>query len=264
VIGVINYGAGNLGSVMNALARLGLPARFVQGPEELVGRGSGRPRGVAGEGATGEGATGEGATGKGATGEGSASEGTAGAAGSSGSSGARSSGPAYSGIIFPGDGQFATAMEALDRSGYSEAIREWITADRPFLGICIGLQLLFETSEEAPPVQGREIRGLSVIPGTVRKFQGPKVPQIGWNETRGKGGAKLFSSLPDRSFFYYIHSYYVVPDAPDWVAAEADYYGTYCSAVERGALTAVQFHPEKSGALGLELLRRWAEVYHVS
>ena len=223
MIGVINYGAGNLGSVMNALARLGLPARFVQSPEQLTARGS--------------------------IGRGDA---------------ARANGPAYSGIIFPGDGHFATAMEALDRSGYSEAIREWISADRPFLGICIGLQLLFETSEEAPPVQGREIRGLSVIPGTVRKFQGPKVPQIGWNETRGKGGAKLFSSLPDRSFFYYIHSYYVVPDAPDWVAAEADYYGTYCSAVERGALTAVQFHPEKSGALGLELLRRWAEVYHVS
>lgn len=209
MIGVINYGAGNLGSVMNALARLGLPAQFVAGPEELRGR-------------------------------------------------------KYSAIIFPGDGHFATAMKALQQSGYDEAIREWIASDRPFLGICIGLQLLFETSEEAPPVQGQEIRGLSVIPGTVRKFQGPKVPQIGWNETRGKPQSRLFRDLPDRSFFYYIHSYYADPDQKDWVAAEADYYGTYCSAVERGALTAVQFHPEKSGSLGLELLRRWAEVYHVS
>lgn len=210
MIGVINYGAGNLGSVMNALARLGLPAQFVRGPEELSGPAS----------------------------------------------------SPYSAIIFPGDGHFATAMEALNKSGYSDAIREWIAADRPFLGICIGLQLLFETSEEAPPVNGQEIRGLSVIPGRARKFNGPKVPQIGWNETRGAERSRLFRDLPERAFFYYIHSYYVVPAEEGWTAAEADYYGTYCSAVERGALAAVQFHPEKSGALGLELLRRWSEVYH--
>lgn len=225
MIGVLNYGAGNLGSVMNALARLGLPAQFVSGPEELQIR-----RGV----------------------------------GSHGKTRSPLAGPPYTAIIFPGDGHFTTAMGALEQSGYAKAIQEWITADLPFLGICIGLQLLFESSEEAPPVQGREVRGLSIIPGRVRKFQGPKVPQIGWNETRGKARSRLFRDLPERSFFYYIHSYYVVPDHTDWTAAEADYYGTYCSAVERGALTAVQFHPEKSGALGLALLRRWAEVYHVS
>ncbi len=239
MIGVINYGAGNLGSVMNALARLGLPARFVQGPEELTAGGIGHRRGAIGR--DGGGGGGSGPVTRGGSG---------------------SNGPAYSALIFPGDGHFATAMEALDRSGYSDAIREWIAADRPFLGICIGLQLLFETSEEAPPVKGREVRGLSVIPGRVRKFKGPKVPQIGWNETTGLSRSQLFRGLPERAFFYYIHSYYVVPAEAGWTAAEADYYGTYCSAVERGALTAVQFHPEKSGALGLELLSRWAEVYH--
>lgn len=203
LIGVIDYGAGNLGSVMNALKRLGLAARFAKGPEEL--------------------------------------------------------GPSpFERLIFPGDGHFGTAAASLESSGYGAAIRDWIQADRPFLGICIGLQLLFDRSEEAPPREGREIRGLSVVSGEVKKFPGRKVPQIGWNQTEARPGSRLFRGIPARSFFYYIHSYYVAPGEDAFTAAEADYYLRYCAAVERGNLAAVQFHPEKSGALGLRLLENWA------
>jgi imidazole glycerol phosphate synthase glutamine amidotransferase subunit len=205
VIGVIDYGAGNLGSVMNALQRLGHEARFVRDPEEMIGAAA-----------------------------------------------------AYDKILFPGDGHFAAAMASLEKSGYAAALREWINADKPFLGICIGLQLLFDSSEEAPPVDGAAVRGLGIIPGAVKRFPGRKVPQIGWNQTLARGGAKLFRDLPENSFFYYIHSYYTIPDDPEAAAAWAEYYLRYCSAVERGALSAVQFHPEKSGALGLQLLENWA------
>ena len=204
MIGIIDYGAGNLGSVMNALKRLSVPARFASGPEEL----------------------------------------------------SPSSSP-FEKIIFPGDGHFATAMASLNKSGYAQAVREWINADKPFLGICIGLQLLFETSEEAPPVDGKEVKGLSVIPGTVRRFPGRKVPQIGWNQTKARLKSKLFCGLGDNNFFYYIHSYYADPAEKNVTAAETDYYVRYCCAVERGALAAVQFHPEKSGESGLALLKNW-------
>jgi imidazoleglycerol phosphate synthase glutamine amidotransferase subunit HisH len=222
---------------MNALARLGLSARFAAGPEELA---------VAGDG-------------------------TAGAS-------------PFDRIIFPGDGHFATAMEALEKSGYAAALGEWIAADRPFLGICIGLQLLFEYSEEAgytgqaeasgPDGAGEAntaevdrprgkaeaaeaVKGLGLIGGIIRRFPGRKIPQIGWNQTLPRRGSRLFRGLPDNSFFYYIHSYYAPLD--DTVsAAETEYYVRYCSAIERGELAAVQFHPEKSGAVGLQLLENWA------
>ncbi|AEF86426.1 imidazole glycerol phosphate synthase, glutamine amidotransferase subunit [Treponema primitia ZAS-2] len=208
MIGVIDYGAGNLGSVMNALKRMGCEAEFVRGPEEL-----------------------------------------------SGGSGAKAP---YEKVLFPGDGHFATAMASLKKSGYAAALQEWIQADKPFLGICIGLQLLFDSSEEAPPVDGKPVRGLGVIPGTVKRFPGRKVPQIGWNQTQARPASKLFRGLPENSFFYYIHSYYVDPVDESAAAAWAEYYLRYCSVVERGALAAVQFHPEKSGALGLQVLENWA------
>jgi len=201
MIGVINYGAGNLGSVMNALKRLSVPARFVEGPQEL----------------------------------------------------STSSSP-FEKIIFPGDGHFATAMASINKSGYAQALKEWIKADKPFLGICIGLQLLFDASEEAPNTQG-----LSVIPGTVRRFPGRKVPQIGWNQTSARKESKIFRGLKNDSFFYYIHSYYADPSDDSVSAAQTEYYVRYCCAIERGALAAVQFHPEKSGAAGLALFKNWAE-----
>jgi len=201
VIGVIDYGAGNLGSVMNALKRLSVPARFAADPQEL----------------------------------------------------SPSSSP-FEKIIFPGDGHFATAMASINKSGYAQAIKEWIKADKPFLGICIGLQLLFETSQEAPDTQG-----LSVINGTVRRFPGRKVPQIGWNQTSARKESKIFRGLTENSFFYYIHSYYADPVDNSVTAAQTEYYVRYCCAVERGALAAVQFHPEKSGAAGIALLKNWVE-----
>ena len=210
MIGLINYGAGNLGSVMNALGRLGVPSRFVSCPEELLPQKSGAA--------------------------------------------------AFDKVIFPGDGHFTAAMANLRASGYDAAIREWIRRDQPFLGICIGLQLLFDSSEEAPGVDG-----LGIIAGRVKKFPCRKVPQIGWNQTLARDGIqggtppRLFKDIPNNSFFYYIHSYYAAPDDDAVTAAEADYAVRYCSAVERGALCAVQFHPEKSGAAGLRLLRNWAE-----
>jgi imidazole glycerol phosphate synthase glutamine amidotransferase subunit len=205
-IGVLDYGAGNLGSVMNTLARLGAPARFVRDPEELACGG-----------------------------------GT----------------PPFTKLLFPGDGHFGTTMASLEKSGYAQALRSWIQADRPFLGICIGLQVLFESSEEAPPVDGQPVRGLGVIRGAVKRFPGRKVPQIGWNRTKAREDSRLFRGLPPDSFFYYIHSYYVDSGENNAVAATAEYYLRYCSAVEKGNLAAVQFHPEKSGAVGLRLLENW-------
>lgn len=202
MIGVVDYGAGNLGSVMNAFERLRIEARFAAGPEELAVGPGGSP---------------------------------------------------FDKVVFPGDGHFATAMESLEKSGYAAALAEWIRADKPFLGICIGMQLLFESSEEAPGV-----KGLGVLPGTVRRFPGRKVPQIGWNRTDARPPSKLFSGLSEGSFFYYIHSYYCAPAVDADTAAETDYYLKYCSAVERGNMAATQFHPEKSGTVGLELLKNWA------
>ena len=204
MIGIINYGAGNIGSVINAMKRLSLPARLAAGPEEL---GAASP---------------------------------------------------FEKIIFPGDGHFVSAMASLEKSGYAQAIKEWIGADKPFLGICIGLQLLLDSSDEAPPVNGKQVRGLEVISGEVKLFPGPKVPQIGWNNTSAKPSSKLFRGLPENVFFYYIHSYYAAPKDSAVIAAEAEYYITYCAAIERGNLAAVQFHPEKSGSWGLKLLENWA------
>jgi imidazole glycerol phosphate synthase glutamine amidotransferase subunit len=208
MIGIIDYGAGNLGSVVNALKRLFVPARFAAGPDEL----------------------------------------------------STVSSP-FNGIIFPGDGHFKTTMASLEKTGYAQAIREWIQADRPFLGICIGMQLLFDSSEETTQDDGEDVPGLSLIPGKIRRFPGRKIPQIGWNRTDARPNTALFRELGDNNYFYYIHSYYAEPADDRVCAAEAEYYLRYCSAVERGALAAVQFHPEKSGATGLALLKNWTDGY---
>ena len=201
MIGVIDYGMGNLGSVANALSFLGAPARLLRGPEEMAG---------------------------------------------------------CRALILPGVGAFGDCMANLRRHGYVEPVQAWIAEDRPFLGICLGLQVLCESSEESPGVEG-----FGVVPSPVVKFvPAPeiKVPQIGWNRVCGVPGreAPLFRGIPDGSYFYFVHSYYL-PGAEGWDAGRTVHGIEYTSAVCRGRAAAVQFHPEKSQQAGLRLLRNFVD-----
>jgi glutamine amidotransferase/cyclase len=158
-------------------------------------------------------------------------------------------------LIFPGVGAFGPAMDRLRELGFEEPLREYLLAGRPFLGICIGLQSLFEGSEESPGVPG-----LGLIPGIVRRFDNARlsVPHMGWNGLRLQRDCELLEDAEERRF-YFVHSYFAEPNASnrDWVLAQTDYGRPFISAVQRGEVAAVQFHPEKSGAPGLEVLRRF-------
>jgi imidazole glycerol-phosphate synthase subunit HisH len=159
-------------------------------------------------------------------------------------------------LVLPGVGAFGKAAEHLAEHGLAEPVRKAISDGKPFLGICLGMQLLFETSEEAPG-----IKGLGLFKGNVRRFEGvTKVPQIGWNEVRQARSSPLFASIPESAFFYFVHSYYVVPRDSTSVLAFADYGGEYAAAVGKGNVWGVQFHPEKSQAWGLALLKNFAEM----
>jgi glutamine amidotransferase len=160
-----------------------------------------------------------------------------------------------SGIILPGVGAFGDCVEQIRQRGFWEPVQRWIAADQPFLGICVGYQVLFEGSEEAPSVPG-----MGVFPGRVRKFTTPglKVPQIGWNSlhlTRPED--PLWEGLPPAPHVYFVHSYY--PETPDAaiVAATATYGETFAAAAGRGRVCGVQFHPEKSQAVGLRILENF-------
>ena len=158
-------------------------------------------------------------------------------------------------LIFPGVGAFGSAMQRLEQLGYADPLREYLAAGRPFLGICIGLQTLFEGSEESPGVPG-----LGLIPGLVGRFPEGSlaVPHMGWNGLRPRRHSGLLEGL-DGHRFYFVHSYRAERTAEnaDWVLAESDYGAPFVSAVQQGHIAAVQFHPEKSGADGLEVLRRF-------
>lgn len=200
---VVDYAAGNLRSVLNALESLGEQAKLVEGPGGLAGADR---------------------------------------------------------LVVPGDGHFGTAMGTLESRGFADPVREWIAAGKPFMGICLGLQLLMEGSEEAPGV-----RGLGSFPGAVKRFSGAsaagrlKVPQIGWNRLRYPRKTELFEGIPEGSWFYFIHGYFVEPADETLSVGDAEYGIEYCAAAGRGRACAFQFHPEKSGSGGLRLIRNWLE-----
>lgn len=197
-IGIIDYGMGNLGSVLNACRFLNVEAELIRQADRMDSCG---------------------------------------------------------GIILPGQGKFGDCMEHLRGHGFEAPVKEWIIKDRPFLGICIGIQVLFESSEEDP-----EAPGLGVFPGAVRRFPGGpglKVPQMGWNRVFSVKDSPLFSDVEDGSYFYFVHSYYVDTPDRDVIAGETEFGVRYVSAVERGRVAAVQFHPEKSQAAGLQVLRNF-------
>lgn len=161
-------------------------------------------------------------------------------------------------IVLPGVGAFADAIAELKHRELVGPIRDAIESDKPFLGICLGLQLLFERGYE-----DGEHEGLGVLKGEVRKFQVPdqyKVPHMGWNEVSFRRKAPIFEGIAERTFFYFVHSYYVVPEDRDVVDGEASYPDAFCASVWRENLFATQFHPEKSQSEGLRVLRNFAEL----
>lgn len=161
-------------------------------------------------------------------------------------------------VVLPGVGAFQDAIGALHEKGLVQPILAAIDTGKPFLGVCLGMQLLFDTSYEDGVHQG-----LGVIPGKVVRFNlGPplKVPHMGWNEAAVAEPSTLFREVNGSAYFYFVHSYYVVPEDPSVVAATCDYGGSFCAAIARGNVFATQFHPEKSQADGLRLLKSFAEL----
>lgn len=199
MVTLLDYGAGNVRSVRNAIRHLGFDIKDVQTPEDILGANR---------------------------------------------------------LIFPGVGAFASAMDVLNKKGMAEALCTYIMEDRPFLGICLGLQLLFESSEENGPV-----RGLGIIPGVVGRFDassGLRVPHIGWNALKVREGSEILDDIGNRHV-YFVHSYRALPsnDNMDWVSSTCNYGDNFIASVGKGNVHAVQFHPEKSGDVGLTVLRRF-------
>jgi glutamine amidotransferase/cyclase len=193
MITLLDYGAGNVRSVINAIERLGEQVKSVQCADDIL---------------TAE------------------------------------------KLVFPGVGAFGNMMQILGQKGFIEPLRTYLLSNRPFLGICLGLHALFDESEEA-----LGIPGLGIIPGTVKRFDVDlAVPHIGWNGIVVKQPSRLFSGLTGTEKLYFVHSYHVTPDDEQFVLATTDYGYSFCSAVQKGNVVATQFHPEKSGRVGLRIL----------
>jgi glutamine amidotransferase len=192
MIAVIDYGAGNLRSVNNALVKLGYQPRVTREPDDVLN--------------------------------------------------ARA-------VIFPGVGAAADAMQSLRESGMDEAIQEIIRQGQPLFAICVGMQVMLSATEE-----GGWNECLGVIPGTVKRLpSGLKVPHIGWNQVKQADRHPLFEGIPDESNFYFVHSYYPEPKDATVVAGTSEYGINFCSVLIKDNLVATQFHPEKSGELGLKI-----------
>ncbi|MGH9882511.1 MAG: imidazole glycerol phosphate synthase subunit HisH, partial [Pyrinomonadaceae bacterium] len=168
-------------------------------------------------------------------------------------------------LVLPGVGAFGACMKALSQRGFDRLVLERVAEGTPLLGVCVGMQLLFEESEEF----GRTT-GLGLLRGRVRRFNDElRVPHVGWNQVRQLPNARahpLLASIDDCAFFYFLHSYYCAVDEPEVVLGETDYGATYCSIVAKGNICGVQFHPEKSQTPGVRLLSNFARLscqYHL-
>jgi glutamine amidotransferase len=161
-------------------------------------------------------------------------------------------------VVLPGVGAFKDAISELRHRDLVGPIREAVDANKPFLGICLGLQLLFDVSYE-----GGEFEGLGIVPGKVVRFEIPaeyKVPHMGWNAAQILKPAPILEGIADGTHFYFVHSYYVEPDQPEVVAIETEYHKPFCAMIWRDNLFATQFHPEKSQRYGLRILQNFAEL----
>jgi len=199
VIAIIDYGAGNLRSVTNALVKLGYQPKVTRDPEDVLNAAA---------------------------------------------------------VIFPGVGAAADAMQSLRNSGLDEAIQEVIRENQPLFAVCVGMQVLLSSTEE-----GGWNECLGIIPGTVKKLPaGLKVPHIGWNQVKQMARHPIFEDIPDESNFYFVHSYYAEPEDTTVITGTTEYGVTLCSVFIKDNLVATQFHPEKSGTIGLRMYANFLKM----
>jgi len=162
-------------------------------------------------------------------------------------------------IVLPGVGNFSDGIEQLHKRGFFSLVKEWVAADKAFLGICLGMQMLLDESEEAPGIPG-----LGICKGKVIKFRPVdntlKVPQMGWNNVIVRENCPFFKGVENHSYFYFVHSFYASPEEQDVIGGETEYGIKYCSFIWKGNIYATQFHPEKSQKIGLKLLENFVKI----
>ena len=161
-------------------------------------------------------------------------------------------------VILPGVGAFGDAMSKLRQYGLDEVIRDVTAKGTPFLGICLGLQLLFERSDETPGVEG-----LRILKGEILRIpdkEGLKIPHMGWNSLHFQNNGRLFQGIPEQTYVYFVHSYYLQAEAPEIVKATTEYSTCIHASVEKDNVFACQFHPEKSSEIGLKILKNFVEL----